>query len=143
MQILKLFFLPLLWGIIIFALISMPASAIPEQRFFNIPHFDKLVHATIFFVFSFLICVGFYYKNKINHKNHVLLSQFFVVLIVGLIYGGITEMVQEYFLFDRDGDWLDFVANAIGVIAGILGFIILENTRILKAFKFLEKLNSK
>jgi VanZ family protein len=139
MQILKLFFLPVLWGMVIFALISMPASAIPEQSFFNIPHFDKLVHATIFFIFSFLICVGFYYKNSIYKKKQVLYSQFIIVLIVGLIYGGITEIIQEYFLIDRDGDWIDFCANTVGVFMGILGFSLLKNTRILKAFKFLEK----
>jgi VanZ family protein len=40
-----------------------------------------------------------------------------------LLYGGIIEVIQPS--FGRDAEWLDFVANGIGIVAGlILGTVL-------------------
>jgi len=35
-----------------------------------------------------------------------------------LLYGGIIEVIQPS--FGRDAEWLDFIANGIGIVAGLI-----------------------
>ncbi|NCG10889.1 MAG: VanZ family protein [Alphaproteobacteria bacterium] len=50
----------------------------------------------------------------------------FLVFIVALAYGGFIELIQPF--WGRDADIMDFFANAVGIILGILivqGFIFI------------------
>ncbi len=133
-------FLPaFFWGVFIFVVISMPAKAIPESGLLNIPHFDKIVHTTLYLVFAFFLCVGFYYLNNIELKS----AGIIVVLFVGFSYGALTEIMQHYFFESRDGNFFDFAANAIGVLLGVLAFKTTYNTGFVKAFKFLGEKKAK
>lgn len=40
-------------------------------------------------------------------------------LAFSIPYGGLLELMQEYFYTDRQGSWPDFVANTVGAITGI------------------------
>ena len=47
-----------------------------------------------------------------------------VTLIVSIAYGGLTELMQEYFVPLRTGDWMDFLADSIGALIGIVVFYL-------------------
>ena len=72
-------------------------------------------------------------------KTHHLVAYFFLALPSGLkkpnkwvlfiflfiIFGGVIEIIQPY--VNRCGEWLDFLANAIGVIFGFFLGVTLNN----------------
>lgn len=97
----------------------MPGKAIPKISWLELLSFDKLVHASIFFIEQVLLLhalhslnpTGFFYKNKKT------VSAFFCIA-----YGGSLELMQYYIFSQRSGDVLDFVANSTGVVAALLLF---------------------
>ncbi|MBS1653025.1 MAG: VanZ family protein [Bacteroidetes bacterium] len=95
------------WALIIFLLCSLPSKYIPESNLLDLLSFDKLVHASLFFVLTSLMLLS--YKSK---KKQLLASIFLVN--VAIMYGAILELLQAKFFSSRSGDWLDFIANSIG-----------------------------
>ncbi len=134
----RLFLPSVIWGLIIFVLISVPIGS-PESSFFNIPHFDKLVHISLFSVLSFLLSIGFFLNSKNKVDSYKIKRHFWIVLFFGIGYGALTEAFQEVFLTERTGSFSDFLANTAGTLFGIAAFNVTKNTRIIKVFKFLEK----
>jgi len=111
----------LLWTIVIFILLSLPGNMIPSEVGFRIPNFDKYVHIGIFCVFVTLW--SFYYAATPDKKNR---NMFFVIFIIGCLYGIAMEYVQKYFIPRRDFDLEDILADVIGSALGymiILGFV--------------------
>ncbi|TVQ95176.1 MAG: hypothetical protein EA393_00055, partial [Bacteroidetes bacterium] len=49
----------IVWTIVIFFIIAIPGSSIPESPLFLIPHFDKIIHAAIYFLLGLLLTYGF------------------------------------------------------------------------------------
>lgn len=41
-----------------------------------------------------------------------------VAMVVPILYGGIIEWVQGRWFYPRTGDWVDWIADAIGVLIG-------------------------
>jgi VanZ family protein len=107
----------LIWTIFIFILMAIPGDMLPEEEKTFIPNMDKLLHALVFGSFVFLWSV--YYatrKEKNNHSD----SRFFLILIIGCLYGYATELMQKYIIPNRDYDIYDILADAVGAIAGYL-----------------------
>ena len=70
---------------------------------------DTLIHVCIFFVLSTSAWIEVSLA-RISSKR-----QWIVAMTTMLAYGGIVELLQEYFTTSRSGEWLDFTADAIGV----------------------------
>ena len=82
---------------------------------------DKIMHFLLFGSFAFLTLWG--YRNKIisnnnSYKRKILLLTF----IFTISYGGLTELLQKHLFINRYGSFLDFVADAIGCVLGIIAF---------------------
>ena len=105
------------WAVIIIFLSTLPVPKIPGARLFDIPHFDKFVHFSLYATLSTLWLID-YFKNTNNPYA------FRVVLIVmnSILYGGIMEVVQKVVVQKRSGDFFDFLANTIGVFTAFLLF---------------------
>ena len=59
-----------------------------------------------------------------KHRSPDYEKLFFWAWLMPVIMGGVLELLQAYCTTTRNGDWLDFSANATGVtLAGILGLI--------------------
>ncbi len=119
------FFLPgILWFALIFWIISVPGSSIPQTPLLEIPHFDKLVHFGLFTIFVIFLNFGFYKQNTpLFHKYHYNIS-----LLIGVLYGAATEILQHIFFVSRHGNLADFVANTLGCILGtVLFFYMTKN----------------
>ena len=43
---------------------------------------------------------------------------YLIVIALPVLYGGALELIQQYFFPPRTGDWLDFLADAVGVLLG-------------------------
>ena len=78
-----------------------PSSGLP-----NIGNNDKVLHVLIFIPFA----AGWSLSGK----------SFWWTLATGVAYGGLIEVVQESIpAINRAGDWLDFAADAVGVLLGL------------------------
>jgi len=107
----------LLWTIFIFILMAIPGNMLPQEEKTFIPNLDKLVHFTLFGSFVFLWSV--YYATK-KEKNNNSNSRFTLILIIACLYGIATELMQKYFIPNRDYDIYDILADSIGAVAGFI-----------------------
>jgi VanZ family protein len=74
--------------------------------------FDKLVHLLIFGALAGLVFFenSCYFKQKVSFKT-IFIGSF----LFPLLFGGLIEVFQEYFISNRTGDWLDFLFDGIGI----------------------------
>jgi VanZ family protein len=113
----------IVWALIILILLGLPPNDIPDTSFINIPHFDKIAHAFLFLVLVFLLARGFVLQNKFTYlRNSFLTSS----LVFGIVYGGITEMLQGSVFPGRTSDIYDFLFDVLGGMAGSFFFIFLK-----------------
>ena len=101
----------LFWGLVAITLVLtlMPAQEMPNALIF----WDKLQHALCF---ATLALVGlFAYMQQPKQ------------VCTGLcLYGALIELMQTYFTSTRHGDWLDWLADTIGIIVGLCLFLIVR-----------------
>lgn len=105
------------WSAIIIILLSIPGSDLPnEASFLNIPHFDKWVHFGIFMLFVVLWC----WAVSLKKPQTKILKKFLLITTAGIALGYLLELVQKYFVPNRDYDLWDVLADSIGAISGLL-----------------------
>lgn len=106
----------LAWTAVIFALCCTPGRYVPTAHWLDLLSFDKLVHASIFFVLSSL---WFFYLVKSGNARA---SHIALVMVTCICYGGMLEVLQATVFSQRSGDWADFIANSLGCLLALLFF---------------------
>jgi VanZ family protein len=104
-------YMPIGWSLFMGILLFLPGSMLPHESTFIIPQFDKIVHIGMFGGFVFLW--NLYLSNR-QMPGKRLLSLFFAIFILALIYGISSEFIQKYFIPGRDYDNADIIADMIG-----------------------------
>jgi VanZ family protein len=112
----KSFWRTITWTIIIIVLCSLPGSQFPKGNFLNIPHLDKWVHGSLYFIWGFLCLYEF--CIALGRQNKYLLKTFFI----GMLLGGLVELYQHTLIPNRMGDVWDFLANDVGLILSLITF---------------------
>ena len=79
---------------------------------------DKVVHLLMYATFTFL-CLWGYRKQFISNGMGYQRRALSLAVVIGIAYGGITELMQEYLIPSRTGDWVDFAADTIGALVGV------------------------
>jgi len=106
----------LLWAVFIIVLNTLPGQVLPKLPVFaDLFKPDKLVHLFLFGVYAWLQIRG--YKNQDQFpflKGHAV----FIALSAGILLGVFTELLQEFYIPNRQGDIYDFIADAAGCLAG-------------------------
>lgn len=100
----------------------------PSTDLNNVPGIDKLVHTGMYFVMASMLWWEFYKGQKKTQAPiwHAWVGAF----LCPLIYGGLVELLQEFFTQHRGGEWLDFAANSAGVvIAAVIGYYFLPKRK--------------
>jgi hypothetical protein len=103
------------WAAFILVLCGFPGDKIPELSFLEWLKPDKIVHLIIFAIQSFLLIRGLQLQNNFLwfKKNATVIS-----LVVTIAYGAFMELLQELIFINRNGDFRDALANAIGAFIG-------------------------
>ncbi len=102
----------ILWSAVILFLTLSPTSKLPETD--SISFLDKLAHAGVFMIWSFLLMRYIQYnKGKRIIKN----PGAFSFLLFSGIFGLGIEWIQ-YFLPYRQFEWADLAADMTGGLAG-------------------------
>ncbi|MFY0601023.1 MAG: VanZ family protein [Cyclobacteriaceae bacterium] len=93
---------------------------------------DKLAHGILFFAWSFC----FSYLIGILKAQKVF-PYIVLILVIGLGFGGISEYVQT-FIPNRSASFLDFAADTIGVVLGLL-IIMISKKELIRIEKKFDK----
>ncbi|QCX01201.1 VanZ family protein [Aggregatimonas sangjinii] len=110
----------LLWMgfVTVMSLISLSGVSAPTLR---IPHMDKIVHFTFYFVATILGC--FFARERTDGKLK-LQKATMIFSLVTIIYGIIIEVLQHKLTVTRDGNIFDALANITGTFVGALIIIV-------------------
>ena len=104
------------WALVILCLSSIPGRNIPRV---NIPHVDKLVHFSEYFILGLLTARAFLgTAANISLAKTIILS-----IIVISLYAAFDEWHQN-FIPDRTCDIFDFSADFIGLSIGVIAYVV-------------------
>ena len=102
-------------GIVILILTGIPGSAFPRVK--PIVGMDKVVHVLMYAGFAFL-CLWGYRRQFIDNGKSYRKKALRLAVIISIAYGGITELMQEFLVPSRTGDWFDFASDSFGTLVG-------------------------
>jgi len=92
-------------------LLFIPASDLPSEPFLKIPHFDKIVHFSMFFI----LCILIFRPIKPLTPNYNFWAPFTTFMFAVLL-----ESVQSKISVTRHTDVKDLLANAAGLIVATI-----------------------
>ena len=107
-------------------LTGLPGSVFPHVK--PVMGLDKVVHFLMYATFAFLCLWGYrqqFISNGIAYQRKALL----LAVVISIAYGGITELMQEYLVPSRTGDWIDFLADIAGTLVGAMIFYLFYHTK--------------
>ena len=107
--------LSVLWSILIFVLCATPGQYLPSEKWLELIGFDKLIHATIFFI---LLSLAFLKAFKHQQSTFVFVMCFIFIFF----YGVILEFMQANYFSNRSSDFYDIAANTAGCVVAVLIF---------------------
>jgi VanZ family protein len=84
-----------------------------------IPTMDKLVHFGMYFFLMSVILIE--HRRSIRTMKHLLIAA-----LVPFAYGVLMEVLQYMFTSTRSGDFLDALADGLGVLCAVLLWIIIK-----------------
>jgi VanZ family protein len=115
-KILKYHWRAILWLAVIMFACLMPGEKLSGVSFFfKIPHFDKIIHFTMYFIFALFLMSGFSRQYKKTSTKAYTFS-----FILAFLLGILIEFIQEK--IGRSYDMYDMIANTVGIIVSLLLF---------------------
>ena len=126
-------FVPIAYTALIASSCLMPASAFKAFTFDSIFQLDKILHLTLYYVF--IVLWSLVYKV-------ITVRQKYVLLIVGIAYGVLIEVLQATMSLGRSYELDDIIANTIGCVLGVLSISYIKRKLplIKKYLPFMSKL---
>ena len=104
------------WMVFVTLLSLFSFSGVEASRF-NIPHLDKAVHFTFYFV---MVVLAFFAKTNGAWHGSTDLKILWCIVLFAIGYGIIIEILQHVATMDRQGDPFDVLANSIGAFTGMM-----------------------
>lgn len=124
----KLHFLPgfIFLGISLF-LLTLPGSSVPSGWFFNhIPQFDKIVHIGMFG----MLCLLFHYPAfQAPLSSQQKLGWYWLISILGILYGVSMEFVQRDLVANRSFEGADILADMVGCLGALATSLSLKRQK--------------
>ncbi len=102
------------WFLFVMVLICLPGEDVPKAGWLDgIANFDKLVHAGLFGGIVFWFCMPFR-KTAMTRKQTI--NLFIRITIATVVWGFATELIQLFFIPNRQYDLTDWLADSIGAV---------------------------
>lgn len=101
-------------SIFLLSILTIPSTSI--NKVVRFAHIDKVAHLLLYMLLGAVIYVE-HKKTQTNGTNKQV--SLYVLLFFAIFYGGVIELVQMYLTTKRSGEWLDWVADIVGVIVGM------------------------
>ena len=113
---------PLTW-LVILTIFYLSFFKPPQTDMETIPGIDKLVHLCMYGGLCTLLWIEYLRTHRSINRWKTLIG----AIILPIALSGLIELLQSYCTEHRGGDWLDFVANSLGVLlAAMAGRYILR-----------------
>jgi VanZ family protein len=117
----------ILLGILIALLSLLPGSSLPGSFLFSIPHFDKIIHCSMYALLSFVALIE-------SRRTGQCFRYHFLLLLCIFLLSALIEILQATLVESRGAEWYDLLANFIGLPVGYLAFRLIGSARV---FRFL------
>jgi VanZ family protein len=118
MRFYRYFWPVILWAVLILVLTGLPGNYFPVvSSVWDLFAPDKIIHLFIFLVFTALLvfCQIQYSTKDISVSSVALVS-----IGSGIVFGGITELLQAYVFVWRQASVYDFIADSAGCVSGYM-----------------------
>lgn len=99
-------------AIVILSLMPFPEVKMAE----NVPLADKWTHMVMYGGLCSVIWMEYYRLHQCADVKRTLL----LAILCPILMSGMLELMQEYLTTCRSGEWMDLLANSIGVLLGML-----------------------
>ena len=107
---------------VILLLTGLPGSCLPRVK--PVLGVDKVIHLFMYLGFAFL-CLWGYRKPYQEREKAFRRKACLLTLAIGILYGALTEVMQETLVPGRVGSVYDWLADLIGCVMGVLLFVFL------------------
>ena len=104
--------------IVLLSLLPLPNMKIGVE----VPLADKWTHMVMYAALTLAIWFDYRRCHQRLETGKLLLWAF----LAPIAMGGLLELAQAYLTTCRSGEWLDFVANTIGVCLGTIGGLLMR-----------------
>ena len=111
----------ILWALLILTVSSIPNLSAPGTQFRFI---DKIAHIIEYGIFGYLLTSAWIPPAKMYSRKRIV-----IVVTIGILYGILDEIYQSC-IPGRESDPFDVLADAIGVCAAIVLWIVLSRKRV-------------
>jgi len=105
----------ILYAALIFILSANPSISPPPGFVLE----DKIYHFIEYGIFSFLLFLAFYHSRREFLKKNV----FLLCCIIGMTYG-LSDEIHQSFVPGRSCEFLDFVADCLGIVVVQIGICL-------------------
>lgn len=112
----------ILLAAIIVLLSLIPSSSMPESRLFAIGFLDKIVHMGMYGSLGLLALFERRCKQQCFFKEFLFLLSLFALSLL-------MEILQATVVATRSAEWLDLVANALGLVGAWLAYSFFRRFR--------------
>ena len=113
----------LFFFLLIFIGCFIPGTNLPKARVENL---DKVLHATLFFLFSFSSIIGFIKQSQFP-KLHFDAVKY--VVGVSILMAVFTEIIQHLFIPRRSFDFFDLIADFVGITFAFSLFLLVRGNK--------------
>ena len=114
----------------ILVLTGLPGSCLPHVK--PVIGADKVVHVFMYAGFALATLWGYRKPFKENGETYRR-KALWITLGIGIVYGLLTEIMQEKFVPGRTGSVYDWIADIIGCVFGaIIAYFLLRDRNNLK-----------
>ena len=113
---------------LIWVLIILVGSLLSSSSVQDIKVSDKLIHFVFYAVFSFFL---FLFSNNVILGLDTLIKKWIFVFTIGTLVGFSIECVQYTLIPSRCGEWLDILANSIGLVTTLSSTYLLKRISVL------------
>ena len=113
---------------LIWALIIVVGSLLSSSKVPSIAVSDKGIHFFFYAIFAFLLYFPVYRTKRIAFS---FLGSAVIIVLIGFTFGALIELVQDRYIVGRFGEWLDLVANCLGLLVGALVGVIFKRKAVL------------
>ena len=108
-----------LCALVILVLTGLPGSCFPKVK--PTIGLDKVAHLLMYLGFAFITLWGYRKPFQENGKSYRR-KALWLTLAIGIVFGALTEIMQEKLVPSRIGSVYDWIADIIGSIIGVTAY---------------------
>lgn len=111
-----------MWAVFILILSLVSNKSLPEVSLWEWVSVDKLAHVFMYGMLVFLLTTGLKRQYSNGWLRYYAKSTAFWI---GMFYGLLLEIMQLLISLDRSFEVGDIIANSVGCILGVFGFMLI------------------